>query len=130
MALYDVCVKGRQALLDGKGGRETLFGTGKNKGTIDSWLGDGAAFLVREQPGESGQSSKQALSTEDQDTVNRRLAIGRGLHLSTFRLNLSAFCGMWVHFGDVEGVVSEVSGGMKEYEGVFRMCVCVRNGSG
>jgi len=27
--------------------------------------------------------------------------IGRGLHSSTFRLNLSAFCGMGVHVGVV-----------------------------
>ena len=29
---------------------------------------------------------------------------GRGLHSSTFRLNVSAFCGTGVHLGDVLGV--------------------------
>jgi hypothetical protein len=32
------------------------------------------------------------------------VANGRGLHSSTFRLNLSAFCGIRVYLGVVEGV--------------------------
>jgi len=58
--------------VDGRGGRETLFGTQKNDG--DAWLRDGMDFLVREQPSESGEVA--VLSSKDQDTVNRRLAIG------------------------------------------------------
>ena len=58
--------------IDGKGGRETLFGTAKNSG--DAWLKDGMQFLARDQPSELGESVE--MSKEDQDTVNRRLAIG------------------------------------------------------
>ena len=58
--------------IDGKGGRETLFGTSKNSG--DAWLKDGMQFLSKEQPSELGESAE--MSKEDQDTVNRRLAIG------------------------------------------------------
>lgn len=58
--------------IDGKGGRETLFGTSKNDG--DAWLRDGMDFLVRDQPSESAELAE--MSKEDQDTVNRRLAIG------------------------------------------------------
>ena len=29
--------------------------------------------------------------------------VGRGLHSSTFRLNLSAFCGRGVHYGSFRG---------------------------
>ena len=60
------------ARIDGKGGRETIFGTGKNSG--DAWLRDGMEFLVRDQPSEVGELS--TMSDEDQNTVNRRLAIG------------------------------------------------------
>ena len=45
----------------------------------------------------------------------------RGLHSSTFRLNLIAFCGIGVHSGVVLGGVHEVSGATKEYQGVFRV---------
>lgn len=58
--------------IDGKGGRETLFGTSTKPG--DAWLKDGMEFLVREQPSESAEL--QGLSEEEQNTVNRRLAIG------------------------------------------------------
>ena len=34
----------------------------------------------------------------------------RGLHLSTFRLNLSAFYGIGVHLGAVQGVLGGVRG--------------------
>ena len=47
---------------------------------------------------------------------------GRGLHSSTFRLNVSAFCG--IGEGCLGGV-SGVFGGMRGKLGVF----CVRNGS-
>jgi len=30
---------------------------------------------------------------------------GRGLHWSTFQLNVSAFCGIWGHLGFVSGVI-------------------------
>ena len=41
---------------------------------------------------------------------------GWGLHSSTFRLNLSAFCGIGVHSGVVQGGV-----GVREVCGVFRV---------
>ena len=46
----------------------------------------------------------------------------QGLTLVHFRLNLSAFRGVGVHSGVVQGVVEEVSVGSQEYEGVFRVC--------
>ena len=58
--------------IDGVGGRETIFGTSTKPG--DAWLKDGMEFLVRDQPSESGELEK--MSEEDQNTVNRRLAIG------------------------------------------------------
>ena len=58
--------------IDGVGGRETLFGTSTKPG--DAWLKDGMEFLVREQPSESGEL--QGMTEEEQNTVNRRLAIG------------------------------------------------------
>jgi hypothetical protein len=53
----------------------------------------------------------------------------RGLHSSTFQLNLSVFFGIGVHLGNVYGVFMG-SGGIKEYQRVFRVYFCVRNGSG
>jgi len=44
---------------------------------------------------------------------------GRGLHSSTFQLNSSAFCRTGVHPGIVQGLFYEVSGGIKEHQGVF-----------
>ena len=41
----------------------------------------------------------------------------RGLHSSTFRLNLSDFCGIGGAFRGCVGSVQEVSGGIKEYHG-------------
>ena len=58
--------------IDGVGGRETLFGTSTKPG--DAWLKDGMEFLVRDQPSESGEL--QGMTEEEQNTVNRRLAIG------------------------------------------------------
>ena len=58
--------------IDGVGGRETIFGTSTKPG--DAWLKDGMEFLVRDQPSETGELEK--MSDEDQNTVNRRLAIG------------------------------------------------------
>ena len=58
--------------IDGVGGREPLFGTSTKPG--DAWLNDGMEFLVREQPSESGEL--QGMTEEEQNTVNRRLAIG------------------------------------------------------
>jgi len=49
-------------------------------------------------------------------------APGRGLHSSSLRLNLSAFC---VTGLAVRGCFGGVWGG----GGVFRVCFCVRNGS-
>ena len=58
--------------IDGKGGRETIFGTSTKPG--DAWLKDGMEFLVRDQPSETGEL--EGMSEEDKNTVNRRLAIG------------------------------------------------------
>ena len=44
-------------------------------------------------------------------------AAGRGLHSSTFRLNVSAFCGKGGAFMDRLGGVSEVSGDIRGYLG-------------
>ena len=49
--------------------------------------------------------------------VQPPLPPGRGLHSSTFRLNLGAFYGTGVHFGGV----LEVSWGINEYQGAFRV---------
>jgi hypothetical protein len=43
---------------------------------------------------------------------------GRGLHSSTFRLNLSAFCGIR---GAIRGCQGVVRGGIRRYYGVFRV---------
>jgi len=55
-----------------------------------------------------------------------RGAAGKALHSSTFRLNFSAFSGIGVH---AVVVVWELSGGIKEYQGVQGV-LCVRNGLG
>ena len=55
----------------------------------------------------------------------RDLNKGRGLHSSTFRLNLSAFCGIGVHLGFVWEVPRRCLGVLGGVQGVF----CVRNGS-
>ena len=38
---------------------------------------------------------------DDDDDDSKKCRGGRGLHWSTFRLNLSAFCGIGVHLGVV-----------------------------
>ena len=58
--------------IDGKGGRETLFGAPKGGG--DGWLRDGMEFLVREQPSESAEIA--TMNAEDEAKVQRRLFIG------------------------------------------------------
>jgi len=50
---------------------------------------------------------------------------GRGLHSSTFRLNVSAFCGQGVHLGVAQGVFRRWYGVLGGAQGVF----WVRNGS-
>ena len=47
----------------------------------------------------------------------------RGLHSSTSRLNLSAFVG-------IGGAFRGCLGGVRGYQGVFKLRICVRNGSG
>ena len=42
--------------------------------------------------------------------AQRRDVAGRGLHSSAFRLNLSAFYGIGVHLGAVQGVLGGVRG--------------------
>jgi len=41
--------------------------------------------------------------------------VGRGLHSSTFRLNVSAFCGRGVHVGVVWGLCRGCLGGVRGY---------------
>jgi len=53
----------------------------------------------------------------------------RGLHSSTFRLNLSAFCGIGLHLVVVQGVFRRCQGVLRNVRGV-RGVFCVRNGSG
>ena len=48
-------------------------------------------------------------------------APGRGLHSFTCRLSSSVLCRIGVHVGVVQGCVYEVSWGIKEYHGVFRV---------
>ena len=51
---------------------------------------------------------------------------GRGLYSSTFRIDVSAFCGIGVHVGAVSEVFRRCAGVSGGVQGVF----CVRNGSG
>jgi hypothetical protein len=51
--------------------------------------------------------------------------VGRGLHSSTLRLNVSAFCGIGGAFRGCFGGVWMCSGVLQGFQGVF----CVRNGS-
>ena len=44
---------------------------------------------------------------------------GRGLHSSTFRLNLSAFCGIGVRLGVVQGMLRRCNGVLGGLSGVF-----------
>ena len=46
---------------------------------------------------------------------------GRGLHSSTFRLNLSAFWGIGVRIGVVRGWLGGVIGGIEQHQGVLRV---------
>ena len=51
---------------------------------------------------------------------------GRGLHLSTFRLNVSAFCGIWGALTVCLGVVYGVSGGARGYLGCISVSEMVQ----
>jgi len=53
-----------------------------------------------------------------------RRGVGRGLHSSTFRLNLSALCGMWVHAGVVEGVFRRCQGVIRIIRGCLGCISC------
>ena len=67
---------GTKSRIDGTMKREQIFDFGKN--TKDgNWLRDGLEFVSKEQPSE--QLTVAAMSEEDQNTVNRRLAIGIAL---------------------------------------------------
>ena len=67
---------GTKSRIDGSMKREQIFDFGKN--TKDgNWLRDGLEFVSKEQPSE--QLTVAAMSEEDQNTVNRRLAIGIAL---------------------------------------------------
>ena len=54
---------------------------------------------------------------------------GRDLHSSIFQLNVSASCGKGGACRGRLRVVLGCLGGVREYEGVFGVCFCVRNGS-
>jgi hypothetical protein len=64
-------------------------------------------------------SSQRGSQRGTDDIYDREGGIhGRGLHSSTFRLNVSAFCGLGATFTGYSGGVYEVPGGV---EGV---CLC------
>ena len=65
---------GTKSRIDGTMKREQIFDFGKNTGKDGNWLRDGLDFVSKEQPSE--QLTVAAMSEEDQNTVNRRLAIG------------------------------------------------------
>ena len=65
---------GTKSRIDGSMKREQIFDFGKNTGKDGNWLRDGLEFVSKEQPSE--QLTVAAMSEEDQNTVNRRLAIG------------------------------------------------------
>ena len=64
---------GTKSRIDGSMQREQIFDFGKNK-KDGNWLQDGLDFVSKEQPSE--QLTVTKMSEEDQNTVNRRLAIG------------------------------------------------------
>ena len=64
---------GTKSRIDGSMQREQIFDFGKNK-KDGNWLQDGFEFVSKEQPSE--QLTVAEMSEEDQNTVNRRLAIG------------------------------------------------------
>ena len=57
---------------------------------------DGAATLMSE-----AESYLRIRALSAPAVLVETVAIGRGLHSSTFRLDLSAFSGIWVHVGGV-----------------------------
>ena len=67
---------GTKSRIDGSMQREQIFDFGKNK-KDGNWLQDGFEFVSKEQPSE--QLTVAEMSEEDQNTVNRRLAIGIAL---------------------------------------------------
>ena len=68
---------GTKSRIDGSMKREQIFDFGKNTKEDGNWLRDGLEFVSKEQPSE--QLTVSAMSEEDQNTVNRRLAIGIAL---------------------------------------------------
>jgi len=67
---------GTKSRIDGSMQREQIFDFGKKK-KDGNWLQDGLEFVSKEQPSE--QLTVAEMSEEDQNTVNRRLAIGIAL---------------------------------------------------
>jgi len=67
---------GTKSRIDGSMQREQIFDFGKTK-KDGNWLQDGLEFVSKEQPSE--QLTVAEMSEEDQNTVNRRLAIGIAL---------------------------------------------------
>jgi len=57
-------------------------------------------------------------------TRGRRRATGRGLHSSTFWLNLSAFGGIEVHGGVVEKVRRKCQGVLRSLRGCLGCILC------
>jgi hypothetical protein len=49
---------------------------------------------------------------------------GRGLHSSTFRLNLSALCGIGVHLGVVQGLCRRCQGVLRSIRGCSGCILC------
>jgi hypothetical protein len=79
-------------------------------------LGFGSAFAASPlAPWMIARGCAPQMSRDDAAAHAYLLRIdGRGLHLSTLRLNLSAFCGIGVHSGVVEGFF----GGVRRYKRV------------
>jgi len=50
--------------------------------------------------------------------------LARGLLSSTFRLNLSAFCGIWVHLGVVQGLFRRCQGVFRSIRGCAGCTLC------
>ena len=76
--------------------------------------------------GEHRRCGATAVVAPPAGEVPRRRPVARGLHSSTFRLNVSAFCG-------IGGVSRGCLEGVWEVMGVIRGCLglfCVRNRSG
>ena len=74
---------------------------------------------------ESGRSTPATLCRMTVSGCENLLDIaGRGSHSSTFRLNLSAFCGIGLHLGVVEGVFERCQGVFRSIRGCSGCILC------